>query len=197
MKVNDNYYNLFAITWNLIKNTEKKIQDFKYILKNKGLKEELHDIEIVYMHSIIIDIAKLINATKSDKIGLKQFKNISPKESKSKLVELEKSYKDIFLKIVSNRNRIIAHIDISNKNSYYNMGFSEEETNRMIKDYIDSMYFDPSDSTIEGFKKLVAKNKNNERYSLSDFLTDIPRMKKFLNEFGSIINEVNNYYCRK
>ncbi|MBU4056658.1 hypothetical protein KJ695_01975, partial [Patescibacteria group bacterium] len=188
---------LYVVTRDLIYRIKQKIKDFQYIHKSKSLKEKLRDIEFVYMHSIIFDIAKLFGATKSDKIGLKQFKNISPKKSKDKLTELEKSYGDIFLKISNNRNRIIAHINISNKNAYFNMGFSIEEINKKIADCKNSAYFDPNDSFIERLKNLKAKNRDNERYSPSDFLIDIPRIEKFLNEFTLIIDEVNIYYCKK
>jgi len=199
MEINDNdYHKLLGIIQWIIEDTKKKIRDFKCIANNKLLtKKLLCNIEVVYMNSIIIDIAKLINATKSDKAGLKQFKKISPEGSKNKLVELEKSYEDILKKIVSNRNRIIVHIDISDKNSYCNMGFSEEEVNRNIEDNINSIYFNSNDSTIEGFKKSITKDKDNERYSPTDFLIDIPRIKKFLNEFILIINEVRIYYREK
>jgi len=115
---------LYGTVYELIVNVKQNIKDFEYIIKDKSFQKYLRNIEIVYMNSIILDVSKLINATKYDKTGLEQLRSIAPQKFKRTIDILRKSFGGIFKKISNNRNRIIAHIDISDQGAYYNMGFS-------------------------------------------------------------------------
>ncbi len=190
---------LFCEVRDLICRTEKKIGQFKSI-ESDSLKKILPDIDLVYMHSIIIDIAKLINATKSDRIGLNQFKNIAPKDQKNNIENLENNYKNEILKIKNTRNRIIVHIDIE-----YPKKNSKEETIRIMEDYKKFYQYikneNEDDSVLTRILSVIkeneAQNIDDERYSISDFTSDIPRIKLFLNEFLLIIDSINKYYVGK
>ncbi|MBU2036893.1 hypothetical protein KJ866_01655 [Patescibacteria group bacterium] len=202
MKTISNHYNLYAIVYELIERIGQNIKEFEYVIDRSSFKKNLPSIKTAYMNFIILDLAKLISATKGDKTGLRQLKNISPKEYKAKIEKLEKDYRDVFKKITNNRNRIIAHIDISDKKAYYNMGFSEEEINRIIDDYRASPYCDKSltdenDPFIISIKKIQAKTKDDERYSLSDFRSNLPDFKKIISEISSINKNIISYYCKK
>lgn len=189
-----NYYcKLYSVVYELIERTKQDIKEFEIAIGDSDLKKKgLLNIGTAYMNSIIIALAKLFSITKSDKTGLKQIKNNSPEELKNKIETIEKKYGDIIKKVSANRNRIIVHIDISDKNAYYNMGISKTECERVISDYKKSSHYkseDSSDPFIESISKIQAMDKNNERYCLSDFQKDIPEIKKILEEIKIIRDE--------
>lgn len=203
MKVNGNYYQLYGAIYSLTKIIEQDVKEFEIVVDDKDLKKKgLLDIGTVYMHSIIIDLSKLFSVTQSDKIGLKHLKSISPKESQNKIEKLKSNYSDIIKKVSCNRNRIIVHHDISKKGAYYNMGISKIEIEKIINDYKTSYHYDKSiddknDPFILGMRKIVAQDKSNERYSLSDFKSDIPKIKEILEEIKLINNNIFGYYHKQ
>ena len=147
-------------------------------------------------------MAKLISVTKSDKSGLKQLKKDSPQIFKDRISNFEKKYKNIIDKITINRNKIIAHVDISDKGSYFNMGFSEIEIDTKIESYKKLLEFQgglDSDGSkvIEDLKKLRSKSTKDERYSPSDFSKEIDNLRALANEVLEIAHGINKYYYDK
>jgi len=196
------YSQINGFVWLIIEEIDRYIKEFEYISGNELFDDSLPNIGNVYMNSIILDFAILFSIEDCDKAGLRQLKAGAPKKAKVDIEELEKTYNDIITKVKSNRRRIIAHRDISKENAYYYMGFSEIEINRIIEDYKKSPYFDKpisdeEDLTITAFKKIQASSKENERYSLSDFQNDIPRLKEIIEKSYAIVKDINNYYHKK
>ena len=65
------------------------------------------------MHSIILDIAKLIGATGNEKGTLTGLYSLAPANLRKDIDELRLKNEIIFKKIENNRNKIIAHVDVS------------------------------------------------------------------------------------
>lgn len=117
--VNQNdFYNVLFVIYQLSSDILKKIIDYKTLIEDSNLiKKQFYNIEFVYMHSIILDIAKLTSSTKSDKSGLKELEKISPNVLKKEITALTQRHKDLLEKIRNNRNKIIAHIDVTERGS--------------------------------------------------------------------------------
>lgn len=196
MKVNSNYCDLYSVIYELTKRTEQDVREFEIAINDNDLKKKgLLNIGTAYMNSIIISLSKLFNITRSDKTGLEQLKTISPKKLQSQIMEIKSDYSNIVKKLSCNRNRIIAHIDISKKNAYHNMGISEAECERVISDYKNSSHYEnPNDLFIAEMRKIQTIDKNNERYCLSDFQKDIPILKEILKKIKIINDGIFEYY---
>ena len=199
-----NFYNLLFVVNDLSSTILKKIGDYeKQIEKNSIIITAFHNIEFVYIHSIVLDIAKLISATGADKSGLKQLKEICPDEDIKARIELfEQKYKDTLAKIRANRNKIIAHVDISDVGSYVNMGFSKIEIERKITDYKEYLKITGGEldatasNLISQLEKLESVSPDKERYSPSDFSVEIPTLKEMVNEILVIASDLNLYFYK-
>jgi hypothetical protein len=199
-----NFHNLLFVVNDLSHTILKKIDDYdKRIEKDNNIISAFYNIQFVYIHSIVLDIAKLISATGADKSGLKQLKEICPdKDIKVKIEAFEQKYKYILAKIIVNRNKIIAHVDISDMGSYVNMGFSKIEIERKITDYKDYLKITGGEldatalNLISQLKKLESVSIDKERYSPSDFSIEIPTLKEMVNEILVVASDLNLYFYK-
>lgn len=189
--INQDFFTLYGTARELIKRAERRIEQFENIFTITPPLIGLSDVHEVYIDSIIVLIAQLINATKSDKAGLKQFKNIAPKNIKNKLIALEQKYNDMIQKIAPSRSKLVAHTDINPNHGYIRMGFSKETIDEITN------HLEIHQDRKSLYEKLITYNKNNQRYSLLDFRNDVPKFKSFLNDFCIVIDEINIYYVRK
>lgn len=206
MKYPSNFPNQVSVLYDLGNNLLKRIEEYeKFIFNNALAKRDLKNIDFVYMHYIILNLAKLLSLTKADKSGLEQLKKIAPKEIIAEIESLETTHKTILHKLTSNRNRIVAHIDISKKNSYFGMGFSEMEINKKIGDYKiwakrwdkNKKYNKRTDIFINDLNKLKSTNTETERYSPIDFHNDIPTFKLIIEKVLKITKSLIFYYSKK
>ncbi len=193
---------IYSVILDLGETISEKITDFTdRIYNNPKIKREFYNIDFVYMHSIILDLAKMVGLTGSDKSGLKELGKIcDDSEIKKMINDFENSNVNILNKIKSNRSRIIAHVDISDRSSYFNMGFSELEIDNKIKDHINYSNITkqiPDESLIQGLKKLKSESTSEERYSPTDFYNDIPKFKKLIDEIKLIVDTANKYFYTK
>lgn len=200
---NDNFYALLGAMINLTIETKDLLTEYRtFIAKNKVIKKHLKNVEYIYMYYIILNLSKLFSLDGSGKSGLKDIKHISPKKIKDEIILLEQSNLKTMEKIENNRNRIVAHLDISKKNSYINMGFSTIEMNLKKKDILKYSILTNMDEVhtknlLEKYKELKAKSKKDERYSPSDFTREIPKFIKMMEDMSKIMNDLNIYYYNK
>ncbi len=193
------FYNILFVINELGSTILKKISDYENVIQNDySLKKKFHNIEFVYIHSIILDIAKLTSKASSDKSGLKDLKKFcSDKTIQNKITNFEVKYKNTLEKIKNNRNRIIAHVDISEENSYFKMGFSDIEIKTKKDDY--KKYMELTNQQldivkIEELEKFQTSSIKEERYSPSDFLLEIGLLKEMINEVLVIASDINLYF---
>lgn len=201
MSIPNNFYNILFVVNDLSHTILKKIGDYKtYIESDASLRRKFYNIEFVYMHSIILDIAKLISATGSDKSGLKQLKELCTSEViETEIDNFEFKYKNTLEKIKANRNKIIAHVDISDASSYFDMGFSEIEINKKItdlKEYFKHTKQESDPNLISQLKNLKASSSIKERYSPSDFVIEIPVLENMVEEILKISTDLNLYFYK-
>lgn len=203
LKKPDNLENIIFVIYDLCTTIEKKITDYRSIIhNNKDLKSKFYNIEYVYIHSIILDLAKVLGVVDNDKASIKQLMNMAPKNIKSVIKKIEIDYQKIILKIKNNRNRIISHVDISKGNAYFDMGLSKLERGSRIKDFINyiKIVSPKGKSEINKFAIALSKNKSksvkDERYSPSDFFRDCDNFLKITNEIKVINWDINQYYYR-
>lgn len=201
MKNLDNFYKILFVVYQLNTDILKKINDYEVSIKNSdNTKNEFYNIEFVYMHSIILDIAKLISATRSDKSGIKELMKISPPNIKQEFERLLSDNSNLLEKVRINRNKIIAHIDVSEQGSYIEMGFSQVEIRRKIEDYkkyLELSHIKPSKkdlAVITKFQEMKSSSLNLERYSPSDFSLDLPIFKVLLEKIIEISNKLNHHF---
>ena len=146
---------------------------------------------------IILTIAKLLSLTRSDRSGLVQLEKISPPEVKRRIQDLRKLNEPLITKISSNRSRIIAHVDISTNRSYTKMGFSEMEVERML-DGLRKSFFQRDDAMqadlVKRWRNLASTSPEQERYSPSDFLNDLPKLRTLAKEVQNIVRDLNIYF---
>jgi hypothetical protein len=203
MKNNNNFYVLLGAVINLTIETKDLLIQYKtFIVKNKEMRKHLKNIDYIYMYYIILNLSKLFSLTGADKSGLKQIKNISPKKIKEEITLLEQTNLKTIEKIQNNRNRIVAHLDISKDNSYINMGFSTIEINRKKKDILEYSKITNMDQVLtknllEIYRGLKSKSKKEERYSPSDFTRSIPKLTKMMEDILKITNDLSLYYYNK
>lgn len=196
----DNFCNIFFALHQLSADLLKKIKDYDLIMRSKNIKDKLEKIESVYMESIILDMAKITSSNRSDKSGIKELQEISPALIKQEIADLLSDNKSILYKIKANRNRKIAHFDMSKENSFINMGFSEIQIDTMINDYKDGLeqsdiiQSDKDLSVIAEFRKVKSCSSDNERYSISDFSSDLPEFKKIIEKIIMIANKLNHCF---
>jgi hypothetical protein len=197
----DNFYNILFVVHQLNTDILRKINDYEVsIMNSDNIKNKFYNIEFVYMHSIILDIAKLTSETGSDKSGIKELMKISPPDIKQEFEKLLSDNSNLLGKIKINRNKIIAHIDISEKYSYMKMGSSQIEIGRKIEDYktyLKLSHIKPSKkdlAIITKFQEMKSSSSDIERYSPSDFSLDLPVFKNLLKTIMEISNKLNQHF---
>ena len=193
-----NFYDLLAVMEELSFTTLKHLEEYEGNILNKvDLKKNFHNIDFVYMHIIILNLAKLLSVTNSDKSGLAQLEKFASPALKQEIFLFRNKYQHVINKIASNRNRIISHIDISDLKAYYKMGFSEVEIEKKIEDRkkylrIIGQKENKNDTDFyEHLRKLIALSEDNERYSPSDFVDAFPLFKSMINEILKLTRDVN------
>lgn len=201
MSTSNNFYNILFVVNDLSHTILKKIDDYKTRIENDAsLRRKFYNIEFVYMHSIILDIAKLTSATDSDKSGLKQLKELcTSKIIKAEIDNFESKYKNTLQKIKANRNKIIAHVDISDAGSYFDMGFSEIEINKKItdlKEYFKHIKQEPDSNLVSQLENLRVSSSIKERYSPSDFIIEIPILENMVKEILKISTGLSLYFYK-
>ncbi len=198
-----NFYDIVAVVYDLSGEVEKKLGQYNStIWTDKKLRMELSGIEYVYMSSIILDLAKIFSLARKDESGLKKLKECSPSVIRDKFFQLQKSHNKLLEKLKENRNRLIAHVDISKDRSVFRMTLSKSERIRMIKNYgfIIENHRDEK-SLIEDFAKNISKKRSrshkNERYSPVDLIHDAPEILRMLKELKIIVSELVMYFYKK
>lgn len=200
VKVPEEFYNILNVMGILSNDILRKLDDYEnQIISNSSTKQQFYNIEYVYMHSTVLDLAKLLAVTKSDKSGLRQLMDISPEKYAEKISAFQVEYESIIAKIKDNRNRIISHVDISSDRAYFMMGVSESETEKKIADYLGAQKYYRENpvariKVVEGLRSLQSLGRVNEKYGPTDFVGDFPVFKKMITEIGEILHDLNMYY---
>jgi hypothetical protein len=201
MKQPKNLNNLLFAVDDVARTIIMKIKDYKSnIHDNPTLKSKFYNIDFVYMHSILLDLAKLLSTGRNDKSGLSELEKISPPDLKKSISAFKKQNDNQIKKIKSNRDRIIAHIDISDVKSYMKMGFSESEINKKVKDYskyLELLHIDmrgAEEKVISDLKALVSSSIEDERYSPSDFFNELDTFSKIANEILEIAGKLRFHF---
>jgi len=200
MKHPKNFANNLLVIEGLSNAILRKIDDCENKIKdNFSIKRDFYNIDYVYMHSIVLDMAKLISVTNSDKSGLRQLKSESPTVFRKRIEKFEKRYHKTIEKITSNRNRIISHVNISDINSYFNMGFSDIEISKKIEDYKKILehyggIYKPDLQLITDLEKFKSADIKDERYSPSDFSKDTDNFRAMVREILFIVRDLNIHF---
>ena len=195
------WYNFFGAFHLLKKRIEDRIELFK-----KKDENELDDflIRVLCCESIILDISKITSPSNTNQTGFRELKSILSnlqsneiKQRMEQLIKLEKDNEQLFKKIEVNRDKFIAHLDIF-KDPYYNYGFSQGETERIIDRMYGTfnrfMYKDIAEflEIKENAKKqLLESEQKKQRYSISDLMEDIPLFEGILKDLFKIYFQIN------
>ncbi len=168
--------------WQIIDLSEKLLFDFEKVMNNVDLSNKLPYIEMAYIDSIIIHIAKIFSSSKNESFRLAEFKMICRLEIKEEFQNVEDEYADIIGKIITNRNKIVAHLD----KNFYELHFSENEIIKMEEDMARGL-----DMSLEDTKAIYAAmprtiDKTQERYSIHDFHNDFPSIKQIIEKLSNI-----------
>lgn len=195
----EKWSNLYFVVHDLGNAILKKIGDYETkIYENGSLKRDFYNIEFVYMHSILLDIAKLISATGSDQSGLKQLKKGAPSNILERICNVETNHRDLISKVKVNRNKIVAHVDITEMGSYHKLGLSDLEVERRIEDLkrYSKLTGDrvAIPQIIKDLENLKSISPETERYSPSDFFSDLDKFKQIAREILDIADELNVYF---
>lgn len=167
--------------WGILDLSKKLIFDFERLSDNdkelfKKISSDLPKSDIAYMHSIIINLGKIFSESKNEPFRLKTFKNICRDGLKKEIEKIEEQNKDIIGKIVTNRNKLIAHLD----EKFHELPFSEDEKAIMAEDMAirANMSVEDAKSVFASMPK--ANDKSRERYSAGDLLDDLPRINQLV-----------------
>ncbi len=204
MTPQESFPDVFRVILDLSSTISKKIDDYKNNIENNpSIKRAFYNIDFVYMHSIVLDMGKLLSVNNNDRSGLRGLEKSSPDKFKKDIRIFRDKYKDVIEKIKSNRNRIISHVDISDEGHFSKMGFSEKEVNKKVTDLNDHFTFlyglnkSLVESSIEHWNKLRSESIRTERYSPSDFSKEVDIFIIMIREIVSISYKINVCYCEK
>ncbi|MDD5589996.1 MAG: hypothetical protein PHQ47_02380 [Candidatus Portnoybacteria bacterium] len=111
-----------------------------------------------------------------------RLKKICRDEIKKEFGDVENKYKDIIAKIESNRNRLVAHLD----EKFYEIPYSEDEIARMADYVARSLKIRIEDAKSDFASMPRSTSSRNERYSIGDFKTDLPKIKQMLETVNDI-----------
>lgn len=168
--------------WQIVDLSKKLISDFEKLLSNDELAKTLPHIQVAYIDSILVHVAKIFSSSSNEPFCLGQFKTICRAEIKKELEDVESEYKDVIGKIITNRNKLIAHLD----EKFYELCFSENEIARigeaMAK--MTGMSLQEAKAVLASMPRTTDKSK--ERYSSGDFQEDFPTIKKMVQQLDEI-----------
>lgn len=167
--------------WQIIDLSKKLISDFERLSNNnqelfKKVLPDLPNSDIAYMHSIIINLGKVFSKSENESFGLKTFKDICRDELKKEIEVIEDNNKDIVGKIVTNRHKLVAHLD----KDFRELPFSDNEKARMAEDMVERANISVEDATAVFAKMPKSNDKSQERYSAGDMLDDLPKIKQLV-----------------
>ncbi len=168
--------------WQIMEVSKNYLSDYEKLLEKKELLRELPQAESAYIDAIIIHISKIFSDSKNEPFRLGRFKEICRDEIKEELNKVENEHKDIIKKMITNRNKLIAHLD----KKFYELCFSEKEKERMTQDWEGRSDLKEASYIFASMPK--ATDKSQERYSARDFQDDLPAIKKMLKELSDIWN---------
>ncbi len=168
--------------WQILDLSKKLLTDYEKLVSEREIQKRFPQIETAYIDAVIVHVAKIFSTSGNESFRLGKFKTICRSELKKEIEELETEYKDVIGKIVTNRNKLIAHLD----EKFYDLCYSENEIERLQQQMVTRMHM-----SLEEAKAIYAsmprtKDKRNERYSVGDFEDDLPQLKKVLEKLYSI-----------
>jgi len=168
--------------WQIVDQAKKLISDFEKLVTNADLPKTLPHIQVAYIDSILVHVAKIFSDSSNESFRLGQFKTICRAEIKKELEDVENKYKDVIGKIITNRNKLVAHLD----KNFYELPFSENEIIRMEKDMSVGLQI-----SMEEAKSIYASmprttDKRKERYSTNDFHEDFPKIREMVEKVNEI-----------
>ena len=166
--------------WQTMDQSRKLVSDYKNISPLKELQQKFPQIETAYIDSIIVHVAKIFTSSKHEPFRLEQFKAICRTEIKKEIEEVEEEYKDVTSKIVTNRNKLVAHLD----KNFSDLCFSKNEIERMERDMAKSIGLQDAKGIFASMP--ITSDKSKERYSPRDFRDDLPQIKKILEKLDDI-----------
>ncbi|HED08323.1 MAG TPA: hypothetical protein ENI57_09435 [Ignavibacteria bacterium] len=132
------------------------------------------------MNWLIVDLNKILSASKCDKYKLSNFKNGFGEEISKKVGKIENKHEALIKKINENRNKFAAHID---KNCT-DMKFSKSEVRRMEMKYKTDL------------PMLESKCKADERYATQDLQDDLIEIKELLDKCDSLWIEAMSFVSK-
>lgn len=168
--------------WQIVDLSKKLISGYEQLLQHAELSEKLPQVHTAYIDSIIVHVAKIFSNSKNESFRLGQFKTICRTEIKNELEAVEKEYKDIIGKIVTNRNKLIAHLD----EKFYDLCFSENEIARMEQAMAKVVRISSQEAKNVCASMPRTTDKSKERYSIGDFKEDFPTIKKMVEQLDEI-----------
>lgn len=168
--------------WQIVDLSKKLISDFEKLLTNDEFAKTLPYIQAAYIDSILVHVAKIFSSSSNEPFCLGQFKTICRAEIKKELEDVESKYKDVIGKIITNRNKLIAHLD----EKFYELCFSENEIARMEQDMAKRIQVSLQEAKTIFASMPRTTDKSKERYSIGDFREDFPTIKKMLEKLDEI-----------
>ncbi len=152
--------------------TKVFLKDFESVYTDEITSEKYRLIKGAYCFSIIITLGKILSKSRNESFSLKCISKKFPQFSE-RIDLLFRNHSMLIEKIRNNRDKIFAHTD----KDFSEMGFSKLYVEKLKQRHdID-------------FIELLAKNKDDERYTASDLYNDIPEIMTVLNVVENIINE--------
>lgn len=173
--------------WSILHSCDRLISDYEEIQADIETQKKYPQIENAYIDSLIIYLGKVFSTSNNEAFRLSVFKSICSDSINQEIEQIEQKHKSTIAKIVKNRNKLIAHLDPD----FYNLGFSEQEIERMLQKDASAFNWDHSELTSHRdwyMKNLKSTKKNEERYSISDFQTDLPVIKELATQLLDIWN---------
>ena len=173
---------VWANFWGIVDLSKKLISDFERLSDNdqelfKKISSDLPTSDIAYMHSIIVNLGKALSNSKGNEpFRLETFKNICRDELKKEIEEVEKQNKDIIGKIVTNRNKLVAHLD----KKFHELPFSKNEKIKMAEDMARRGNMSVEEAMAVYATMPKANDKSQERYSAGDLKDDLPKIKQLV-----------------
>lgn len=161
--------------------SRKLVLDYEKIFSLKELQQKFPQVEIAYTDSIIVHVAKIFSNSKNESFRLARFKTICRAEIKKELEDVENKYKDIIGKIITNRHKLVVHLD----KNFYKMPFSENEIKRMAQD-LSGPQISLKEAEAVSATMPRTTDKSKERYTTRDFRDDLPQIKRMLEKLNDI-----------
>ena len=186
------YYSRFLLIRPALEQMELFDKLYKSELEGLNIKE-LRIIEDSLMESIVVNMAKILGVTQSDRTGIDKLVTwlINKKFDKSiveQLTNLQSDHAEDIKKISNNRSRKFTHLDFD-KNPFQEMGRSEDW---FKTEFPYNSYLYNNEKEHEELKnKIVAPDKDNQLYTLIDLKNDLPVFKEIIKKLESIFIEIN------